>query len=104
MLKYEHYNFPKGLNLDFLLKILSEKKLMALIGEMADKPRKERKVIMPSLSCIRKCSIYYLMERYKDFDIVLDILKGEEKFLGNALLHKGNIERLYKQRKKELEK
>lgn len=108
MLKYEDYNFPKGLNLDFLLNFLSEKKLMKVIENYANKPRKERKVILPSWSCIRKCSIYYLVEKHDgDFDAVLGILKAKageklEKFLGNALLHKGNIKRLYETRKKEI--
>jgi hypothetical protein len=104
MLKYEDYDFPKGLNLDFLLNFLSEKKLMKVIENYADKPRNQRKVILPSWSCIRKCSIYYLVEKHKgDFDVVLDILKGKEKSLGNVLLHKGNIKKLYFQRKRELE-
>jgi len=102
-MKYEDLNFPKGLNLDFLLRFFSEKRLMKLIREMANKPRKERKVILPSQSCLRKCIVYYLVKKHGDFDAVIDILKGEEKFLGNALLHRGNIKRLYEQRKREIE-
>jgi len=103
-MRYKELNFPRGLNLDFLLRFLSEKKLMRVIEDMADKPRKERKVILPSRSCIRKCIVYYLVEKHDgDFDAVLDILKGKEKFMSHALLQRGNIMKLYEQRKREIE-
>lgn len=104
MLKFKDLNFPKALNLSFLLNFLSEEELMVVIGDFANKPRKERRVILPSSSCIRKCSIYHLVEKYKgDFDAMMNILRGEEKILRNALLHKGNIKKLYEQRKREIE-
>lgn len=96
-------NFPKGLNLDFLLNFLSEEELMVVIKRMASEPRKNRKVILPSQSCIRKCSIYYLVEKHKgDFDAVMEILRGKEKVLAKKGLHIGNIKRLYDQRKREI--
>ncbi len=105
MMKLKDLHLPKGLNLDFLLNFLSEEELMAVIGDYADKPRKERKIILPSRTCLRKCLAYYLVEKHEgDFDAVMDILRGEEKILGNALLHKGNIKKLYEQRKKEIVK
>ncbi len=102
-MKLKNLNLPKGLNLDFLLNFLSEKKLMAVIEDYADKSRKERKVILPSRACIRKCLVYYLVEKYKgDFDSVLEKIKGD-KTLGELELHKGNIKKLYENRKREIE-
>jgi len=102
-MRLKDLNLPKGLNLNFLLNFLSEEELMAVIKDYADKPRRERKVILSSWSCLRKCLVYFLVEKYKvDFDAVIDIMRGEEKILGNALLHKGNIKKLYEQRKKEI--
>jgi len=103
-MKLEDWNLPKGLNLDFILNFLSEKKLLAMIEDCADKPRKDRKIILPSRSCLRKCHIYYLVEKFNgDFDVVMDILRGNEKVLAKKGLYKGNIKKLYEQRKKEIE-
>jgi len=103
-MRLKDWNLPKGLNLDFLLNFLSEKKLMKVIEDMADKPREQRKVILPSRSCLRKCLVYYLVEKFKgDFDAVMDILRGKEKILARKGLYKGNIKRLYENRKKEIQ-
>jgi len=103
-MKLEEWNLPKGLNLDFLLNFISEKKLLAMIEDMADKPRKDRKIIFPSRSCLFKCNVYYLVEKFNgDFDTAMDILRGNEKVMAEKGLYKGNIKKLYEQRKKEIE-
>ena len=104
MIKLKNLRLPQGLNLAVLESLLPEEKLGKLVYEYAKKSRKERRIILPSTTCLRKCLVWYLVEKHKgDFDAVLDILKGEEKFLGNALLHRGNIKKLYEQRKREIE-
>ena len=103
-MKLEEWNFPKGLNLDFLLNFISEKKFLAMINECADKPRKDRRIILPSRSCLNKCHVYYLVEKFNgDYDAVLNILRGKEKVMAKKGLYKGNIRKLYEQRKRELE-
>lgn len=103
-MKLEEWNLPKGLNLDLLLNFISEKKLLAMIEDMADKPRKDRKIIFPSRSCLFKCNVYYLVEKFNgDFDTAMDILRGNEKVMAEKGLYKGNIKKLYEQRKKEIE-
>lgn len=104
-MEFKDWNLPKGLNVDFLLRFISEKKLLKVMEEMADRPRKERRIILPSRSCLRKCLIYYLVETFKgDFDVVMNILRGKEKILAKKRLYKGNIRRLYESRKRELER
>jgi len=104
MIKIKDLNLPRPLNISVLEPLLSEDVLDSLIKEYAGKSRKERRIIFPSQSCLRKCLVFYLVEKHDgDFDAVLDILRGEEKVLGNALLHKGNIKKLYEQRVKEIE-
>lgn len=102
-MKLKDWNLPKGLNLDPLLDFMSEKKILALIDNMADKPRKDRKIIFPSRSCMRKCLVYYLVEKFNgNFDVVMNILRGGEKILAEKGLYKGNVRKLYEQRKKEI--
>jgi len=103
MMRLNDLNLPKGLNVDFLLRFLSEEELMILIGEMADKPRSERKVILPSRSCMRKCLVYYLVEKHKgDFSKVMDILRDNRSVLASHGHYVSNVKRLYNQRKKEI--
>jgi len=104
-MKLKEWNLPRGLNLNFLLNFISEKKLLEIIENMADKPRKDRRVIFPSRSCLFKCNVYFLVEEFNgDYDAVLDILRGREKVMAKRGLYKGNIRKLYKTRKKEVEK
>lgn len=101
-MEFESWNLPKGLNLDILLDLTSEKRLLGMIESMANKSRNERRVIFPSRVCLRKCLVYYLVEKFnEDFDAVLDVLKGHEKTLGK--IHKANIRKLWENRKKEIE-
>lgn len=101
----KQWNLPKGLNVEFLLDFISEKKLLQIINECADKRRKERRIILPSRSCLNKCHIYYLVQKFKgDYDAVMDILRGTEKVLASKGLYKGNIRKLYEQRCKEIQK
>lgn len=103
-MKLKDWNLPKGLNVDFLLRFISEKKLMKVMEEMADRPREERKIILPSRSCLRKCLVYYLVEKFEgNFSVVMDILRGKEKILAKKGLYLGNIKRLYENRKREIE-
>jgi len=51
-----------------------------------------------------KCNVYYLVEKFNgDFDTAMDILRGNEKVMAEKGLYKGNIKKLYEQRKKEIE-
>ena len=103
-MRLKDWKLPKALNTDFLLRFMSEKKLLKVMEEMADRPRNERKIILPSRSCLRKCLVYHLVEKFNgNFDIVMDILRGKEKILAKKGLYKGNIRRLYENRKKEIE-
>ena len=102
-MKLKEWNLPRGLNLNFLLNFISEKKLLEIIENMADKPRKDRRVIFPSRSCLFKCNVHFLVEKFNgDYDAVLDILRGKEKVMAEKGLYKGNIRKLYEQRKQEL--
>ena len=104
-MKLKDWNLPKGLNLDFLLNFISEKKLLAIIENMADEPRKNRRVVFPSRSCLFKCNVHFLVEKFNgDYDAVLDILRGREKVMSAKGLFKGNIRKLDETRKREISK
>lgn len=100
----ENLSLPKGLNLDILKPLLPAEELEFLINERAGKSRKERRIIFPSRMCLRKCLIYFLVNKYNgDFGKVMDVLRNEER-LSEKSLHLTNIKRLYFQRKKEIER
>ena len=100
----ENLSLPKGLNLDILKPLLPAEELEFLINERAGKSRKERRIIFPSRMCLRKCLIYFLVNKYNgDFSQVMDVLRNEEGVLSDKGLHITNIKRLYAQRKKEIQ-
>lgn len=101
----EKLSLPQGLNLRVLKSVVPEEELEFLIKIMSGKSRKERRIIFPSRRCLRKCLIYYLVEKYDgDFSQVMDVLRNEEGVLSEKGLHITNIKRLYAQRKKEIMK
>lgn len=103
-IRFSELNFPKALNLDLLSEIITEKTLTNLIQENAMKDRKQRRIMLPSYSCLRKVIIYFLMEKYdQDYSQVMEKLKGSET-MGSQTLQKSNILRLYESRKKEIAK
>ena len=104
MAKLKDLNLPRKLNLDILAHLLSEKTFESLIYKFADKSLEERRITLPSESCIRKCMIYHLVEKYKgDFSNVMNALRSDEKVLASKSHYVSNIKRLYETRKKEIE-
>lgn len=103
-IRFSELNFPKPMNLDLLSAILTEKEMTNLIHANVEKSRKERRVVLPSCSCLRKCIVYFLMEKYEgDYAQVMEQLKGS-KSMGEQTLQKSNVLRLYETRKREIEK
>jgi len=99
----ENLNLPRGLNLDILADVLPEEELEFMIKELSGKSRKERRVIFPSRTCLRKCLIHYLVNKHNgNFRKVLELLRDEEGILAWKGLHIGNLKRMYFQRKKEI--
>lgn len=99
----ENLSLPKGLNLHILKPILPAEELEFMIKERAGMSRKDRRIVFPSQKCIRKCLIYYLVEKQNgDFKKVMDSLKDKDENLYLKGLHLTNIKRMYFQRKKEI--
>ena len=103
-MKFSDLVFPKALNLHILSEILDDGQMMDLIKRCEGGTRKERRIIFPSRKLIRKCIIYYLMQKHKEnFEEVLKELKGDLELPEEAGLRKDKIIELYVQRKREIE-
>ena len=104
MARLKDFQLPKKLNLDILAEFLSEEALESLIYKFAGQPLEARRITLPSESCIRKCTVYHLVEKYEgDFSKVMNALRGGEKVLAKQGHYASNIKRLYETRKKEIE-
>lgn len=104
-MKYEDLNFPKRSNLEILAPLLSDSQMMELIATHAKRSYEERKIILPSESCLRKCIAYYLVKKHKgDFSVVMEALKKDENVLAKDGHFITNIKRLYAQREKEIKR
>lgn len=102
-MKLRDLPLPRGLNLDVLRRFLSEGELERLIDEYAHKPHNERRIVLPSKSCLHKCLIYHLVVKHKgDFSAVIEELRGEATVLANDGHYITNIKRLYETRKREI--
>lgn len=98
-------SLPKGLNLHILAEVIPEEELEFMVKELSGKSRRERRVIFPSRTCLRKCLIHFLVNKHDgDFKKVLELLRDQEGILAWKGLHIGNLKRMYFQRCKEIEK
>ncbi len=103
MARLKDLQLPRKLNLDILAELLSRKDFESLIYKFAGKPLEERRITLPSESCIRKCAIYFLVQRYEgDFSKVMNALRSGEKVLASKSHYVSNIKRSYETRKKEI--
>jgi len=104
MARLKDLQLPKRNNLDILAELLPKKVLESLVYKFAGKSLEERRIILPSESCLRKCTIYHLVEKYGgDFSKVMNELRSGEKVLAKQGHYVSNIKRLYETRKKEIE-
>ena len=102
-MKFNDLIFPRAMNLHILSEISDDGQMMALIKKYESGTRETRRIILPSRKLIKKCIIYYLMQKHKEnFEEVLKELKGNFKTLEEADLRKDKIIELYEQRKKEI--
>lgn len=102
-IKVSDISWPRAMNLHVLSEILDEEELINLILKYAGKTRTERRIILPSKKCIKKCLSYYLVEKHEgNFDEVMRELKGASRFLKEAGLRRDKIKQLYHQRKLEI--
>ena len=105
MTRFKDLQFPKRNNLEILAELLPKKVLESLVYKFAGKSLEERRITLPSESCLRKCTIYHLVEECGgDFSKVMNALRSDEKALAKKGHYVSNIKRLYETRKKELKK
>ena len=100
--------FPRGLNLNILSTIIPKGKLLKLLMDYADKPRTERRIVLPSHKTIRKIYSHFVYKKILSGDLSWDEFKrdlkkdiGSIKALGFS---KHNVKKFYLQRQKEVER
>ena len=104
-MKYSDLSFPKKLNLSILAPLLSDSQMLVLIKAYSQRSHEERKIILPSKSCLRKCIAYFLIKKHKgDFSAVMEALRDGEKVLAKGGHFITNIKRLCAQRAKEIKR
>lgn len=104
-MKFKDLEFPRGLNLDLLATMVPEGQLIDFILSYAYKTRKERRIVLPSQSCIKKviCHFYGTqVEKNKmSWEQVMEFLKGKLSMFKDANLSQRDVKRLFAQRKVE---
>lgn len=101
-------NFPKAMNIDLLAEILPEKKLLELFLENRDKDRKQRRIMLPSKSCLKKLVCFYYGKRVADGKMswpqAMKKLKEGFETLKQAGLEREGVKRLFLQREREIKR
>jgi len=105
-IKFSELKFPAGLNLHLLAEILPEKKFREFIVKYSRERRKNRRIILPSHSCIKKVFFHYiwnLVETKKtSWEEIKTSFKKDFKTLKSAGISKKDVIEFYTQRKKEI--
>ncbi len=105
-LVFKEFEWPKGLNLEVLAGVLSEDDLGKLIADSMIKTRAERRIILPSLSCVRKIQAHAIWKKILSGFLTWEKFKKDiQKEHGNMLMvgiRKDKVIELYEQREKEI--
>ena len=105
-LRLNELNLPVGLGLNILDKYLSESDLEDLIAEYSEKPRRMRRIILPSRFCLRKCYFHATWKRVITGKCTwVDVKKNYQQVFGSLKLAKANkyeVQNFYKQREREI--
>lgn len=100
--------WPKLMNLDHLAKIIPEESLRKFIVSYARLDRKKRRIILPSLSCLRKIICHHLWSQVESGEKSWEQIKSDliEEFttLESIDLKKTNVKRFFDSREKEIMK
>lgn len=103
---YKELNFPRGLNLDLLAKILPEDKLMGFLVKHSKEDRLKRRIILPSRKTMKKVLCFYIWSQIKEekttWEKIKSELKSEFKTLKALDITKAEVKRLYNQRFMEI--
>lgn len=103
---FSKLNYPKGLGLEILSEFLTEDQLVELITRYKDKPRKQRRIILPSRWCVRKCFFHLVWDQILNGKFTWNYVKKNwQKDFGTlrfARATKFDVQNFYKQREKEI--
>lgn len=101
-IKFSELKFPAGLNLHLLAEILPEKKFREFIVKFSREKRIDRRIILPSHSCIKKVFFHYLWSQVESGKATWEEIKrdfySEFKTLKSASISKKLVKKLYVQR------
>lgn len=103
--KFSDLNYPRGLGLSIISEYLSDQQMEELITKYRDRPRKKRRVILPSRLCTRKVFFHYVWKQIlngKDWKKIRESFKPFGGTLVLARASKCDIRECYEQREKEI--
>jgi len=104
-IEFQKLNFPKGLNLDLLSGFLSELELKEIITDNCRKTRVERRIVLPSLKCLKKVMCHYLVEKHEgNYDLAMADLKDGFRTLKQLGTDRKMVRQLFEQREKEIKR
>ena len=98
-IKYSRLKWLAGLNLHLLAEVLPENKFREFIVKFSREKRIDRRIVLPSHSCIKKIFFHYLWSQVENGEATWEEIKrdfySEFKTLKSAGISKKLVKKLY---------
>jgi hypothetical protein len=109
MTLFDELNWPKALNLDLIKGLISRDDFLNLVLKNLGKDRKERRIVLPSKACLKKCIAFHFGELVAKGEmewpqVIEELKKGTGKSIKGLGLFRAELKRLHQQRAKEISK
>lgn len=102
-IEFKELSWPAGLNLDLIQDLLSEEQLKELIISHCRENRIQRRLVLPSLKCLKKILFHHLVVRYKgDYDKIMLELRDRFRTLSELNVSRQMVKQSFEQREKEI--
>lgn len=104
-LSFSELNYPKGLGLSIISEYLLDAQMEELIIRYRDLPRKQRRIILPGILCVRKVFLHYVWSQVLKGMSWKRIRKDFKLFGGTLVLARAgrcDVRYCYEQREKEI--
>lgn len=103
--RFAEFSYPKGLGLKIVSEYLSDQQMEDLIIRYRDLPRKQRRIILPGILCVRKVFLHYVWQQVlagRNWKKIRKELKPFGGTLVRARTSQCQVRNCYLQREREI--
>lgn len=106
-INFQQLSFPRGLNLDRLIRMMPEEEVRQFISAYARYPRKQRLIVLPSLKCLKKVLCHFYYRKVENGEMAWNKAKQDLEMIfksaGNVSFKRSRVKKLFDQREREIQ-